>query len=73
MKKSYHHFGDGMLQIETISSFDEEELVEQVNYFLKQLDEVLIKKIEFSSSAFFSSKDGVDKIIYTCFIVYSII
>ena len=44
-----------MLQIEIISDFDEDELVEKVNYFLKQIDECLIQDIKYSQSVFYLS------------------
>lgn len=59
-----------MLQIEIISDFDEDELVEKVNYFLKQIDECLIQDIKYSQSVFHSSKENVFLlsvlIIYRC-------
>lgn len=38
-----------MLQVEIISSFNEDDLVEKVNYFLSKIDECLIKDIKYSS------------------------
>ncbi|MDY3890827.1 MAG: sporulation protein Cse60 [Bacilli bacterium] len=57
-----------MLQIEIISDFDEDELVEKVNYFLKQIDECLIQDIKYSQSVFHSSKENV--FLYSVLIIY---
>ena len=57
-----------MLQIEIISDFDEDELVEKVNYFLKQIDECLIQDIKYSQSVFHSSKESV--FLHSVLIIY---
>lgn len=57
-----------MLQIEIISDFDEDELVEKVNYFLKQIDECLILDIKYSQSVFHSSKENV--FLHSVLIIY---
>ena len=38
-----------MLQVEIISSKNEDDLVFKVNYFLSKIDECLIKEIKYSS------------------------
>lgn len=53
-----------MLQIEIISSFDEDDLVEKVNYFLSKIDECLVKEIKYSSIFV------IDKINFSVMIVY---
>ena len=55
-----------MLQIEIISSKEEDDIVYQVNYFLSKIDECLINDIKYSS--FISNGE----ITYTCLIVYII-
>ena len=57
-----------MLQIEIISDFDEDELVEKVNYFLKQIDECLIQDIKYSQYVFHSSKENV--FLHSVLIIY---
>lgn len=57
-----------MLQIEIISDFDEDELVEKVNYFLKQIDECLIQDIKYSQSVFHSSNENV--FLHSVLIIY---
>ena len=57
-----------MLHVETFSAYSENELTNQLNYFLKQIDENMIKDIKFSSFAFSNDKDLI--IVYTALIVY---
>ena len=57
-----------MLHIETFSANTEDDLTNQINYFLKQIDENMIKDIKFSSFAFSNEKEY--KIIYTAMIIY---
>ena len=57
-----------MRQIEIISDVDEDELVEKVNYFLKQIDECLIQDIKYSQSVFHSSKENV--FLHSVLIIY---
>lgn len=57
-----------MLQIEIISDFDEDVLVEKVNYFLKQIDECLIQDIKYSQSVFSSNKEY--RFLYSILIIY---
>lgn len=57
-----------MLHVETFSSESEDNLSKQVNYFLKQLDENMIKDIKFSSVAFIL--DNKEKIYFTAMIIY---
>lgn len=57
-----------MLHVETFSSESEDNLSKQVNYFLKQLDENMIKDIKFSSVAFIL--DNQQKIYFTAMIIY---
>jgi hypothetical protein len=58
-----------MLQIETFSSEDEENLTKQMNYFLKQLEENMVREIKFSSNAFFVNSQQT-KIVFCGMIVY---
>lgn len=55
-----------MLQIEIISSDNEDDLVEKANYFLSKIDECLVKEIKYSSFCF------ENKIIFTVLIIYLI-
>ena len=57
-----------MLHVETFSAYSENDLTNQLNYFLKQIDGNLIKDIKFSSFAF--SIDNQIKIVYTALIIY---
>ena len=57
-----------MLHVETFKSYSEEDLTIQINYFLKQIDENMIKDIKFSSFAF--SNENKMVIVYTALIVY---
>ena len=57
-----------MLHVETFKAYSEESLTNQINYFLKQIDENMIKDIKFSSFAFSNDKDLF--IVYTALIVY---
>ena len=57
-----------MLHVETFSAYNEEDLTKQMNYFLKQIDENMIKDIKFSSFAFSNQKE--EKIIYSAMIIY---
>ena len=57
-----------MLHIETFSAFQEDKLTNQVNYFLKQIDENNVKDIKFSSFAF--SNDHENVIVFTAMIIY---
>ena len=57
-----------MLHVETFSAISEDELTTQINYFLKQIDENMIKEIKFSSFAFSLEKEY--KIFFTALIVY---
>ena len=52
-----------MLQIEIISSNDENDLVFKVNYFLSKIDECLIRDIKYSSFVF------ENEVIYSCLIL----
>ena len=64
----YSYFGENMLQVEVFTNDDETRLVEQINYFLKQIDEICIKDIKYSSFAFFDGKSYV--LIKTALIIY---
>lgn len=64
----FNMIGDIMLHIETFSAFCEDELTKQINYFLKQIDENMIKDIKFSSFAF--SFNDEYKIVFTAMIIY---
>ena len=55
-----------MLQIEIISSNDENDLVFKVNYFLSKIDECLIRDVKYSSFVF------ENELIYSCLILYLI-
>ena len=57
-----------MLHVETFSAYNEDDLTKQMNYFLKQIDENMIKDIKFSSFAFSNEKEN--KIIFTALIIY---
>lgn len=57
-----------MLHVETFSAYNEDDLTKQMNYFLKQIDENMIKDIKFSSFAFSNEKE--EKIIYSAMIIY---
>ena len=57
-----------MLHVETFVSDSEENLTNQLNYFLKQIDENMVKDIKFSSFAFSDEKEN--KIIFTAMIIY---
>lgn len=57
-----------MLHVETFSAYSENELTNQLNYFLKQIDGNLIKDIKFSSFAF--SIDNEIKTLFTALIIY---
>lgn len=57
-----------MLHIETFSAYSEDQLTQQINYFLKQIDENMIKDIKFSSVAFFNQQEKV--IVFTAMIIY---
>ena len=56
-----------MLHVETFSSNNEDDLTNQINYFLKQIDENMIKDIKFSSFAFFS--ENKENIIFSAMII----
>ena len=64
----FNVMGDIMLHVETFSSNSEDELTNQINYFLKQIDENMIKDIKFSSFAFSNEKEY--KVFYTAMIIY---
>ena len=57
-----------MLHVETFSAYNEDDLTKQMNYFLKQIDENMVKDIKFSSFAFSNEKEN--KIIFTAMIIY---
>ena len=57
-----------MLHVETFKAYSEDDLSNQINYFLKQIDENMIKEIKFSSFAFSNEKEY--QIIYTALIIY---
>ena len=57
-----------MLHIETFSAYSEDKLTQQINYFLKQIDENMIKDMKFSSVAFFNQQEKV--IVFTAMIIY---
>ncbi|MBE6143743.1 MAG: sporulation protein Cse60 [Erysipelotrichaceae bacterium] len=57
-----------MLHVETFKAYSEDDLSNQINYFLKQIDENMIKEIKFSSFAFSIEKEY--QIIYTALIIY---
>ena len=57
-----------MLHVETFKAYSEDDLSNQINYFLKQIDENMIKEIKFSSFAFSYEKEY--QIIYTALIIY---
>ena len=60
--------GEIMLQVETFKSLNEDDLTNQINYFLKQIDENMIKDIKFSSFAFSYENEYV--IGYSALIIY---
>ena len=60
-----------MLHVETFVSDSEEDLTNQLNYFLKQIDENMIKDIKFSSFAFSNEKES--KILFSAMIIYYVI
>ena len=57
-----------MLQVEIISSNNEDDLVYKVNYFLNKIDECLVKEIKYSS--FILPKENL--IHFTALIIYRI-
>ena len=64
----YSYFGENMIQVEIFTNDDENQLVEQINYFLKQIDDICIKDIKYSSFAFFDGKMNV--LIKTALVIY---
>lgn len=57
-----------MLQVEIINSLEENDLVNQVNYFLSKIDECLVREIKYSSFLL----DKENQIMYSCLIIYII-
>ena len=57
-----------MLQVEIITSKNEDDLVFKVNYFLSKIDECLIKEIKYSS--FFMNDEN--EIHFSVLIIYRI-
>ncbi|MDD6302775.1 MAG: sporulation protein Cse60 [Bacillales bacterium] len=60
-----------MTRVEIFSSNKEDDITMQVNYYLKQLDDNLIKDIKYSSFAFFDGKEV--NYLYSVLIVYIVI
>lgn len=57
-----------MLQVETFKAYSEDDLTNQINYFLKQIDENMVREIKFSSFAFSYEKEF--KTVYSALIIY---
>ncbi len=57
-----------MLQVEIICSGNENDLVEETNYFLSKIDECLVREIRYSS--FFDEKE--QRAVFSVLIIYLI-
>lgn len=60
-----------MIQIEIIENSNEEQLINDANYFLEQLEEHLFIDIRYSS--FFVKEDGITNIRYSVLIIYRVL
>lgn len=59
-----------MIQVEIIEGFDGNQLVNDVNYFLEQLEEHLFIDVRYSS--FFVQEKGMPRIRYSALILYRV-